>query len=65
MVKNLLLKNDPNTYHIYLRGEVLFKDLDQFEFDVIWGRLYHSYYCDELSYESFVFDSSITADASY
>ena len=55
----------PNTFHIYLRGEVLFKDLDQSEFDLIWGRLYHSYYCDELSYESIVFDSSITTDASY
>jgi len=65
MVKNLLLQKMPNTFHIYLRGEVLFKDLDQAEFDLIWGRLYHSYYCDELSYESIVFDSSITADASY
>lgn len=55
----------PNTFHIYLRGEVLFKDLDQSEFDLIWGRLYHSYYKDELSYESIVFDSSILADASY
>ena len=35
-----------NTYHIYLRGEVLFKDLDQSEFDLIWGRLYHSYWDD-------------------
>ena len=65
MVENLLLQKMPNTFHIYLRGEVLFKDLDQFEFDLIWGRLYHSYYKDELSYESIVFDSSILADASY
>ena len=65
MVKNLLLQKMPNTYHIYLRGEVLFKDLDQNEFDLIWGRLYHSYYKDELSFESIVFDSSIMADASY
>ena len=65
MVKNLLLQKMPNTFHIYLRGEVLFKDLDQNEFDLIWGRLYHSYYKDELSFESIVFDSSIMADASY
>ena len=65
MVENLLLQKMPNTFHIYLRGEVLFKDLDRSEFDLIWGRLYHSYYKDELSYESIVFDSSITADASY
>ena len=65
MVMNLLLQKMPNTYHIYLRGEVLFKDLDQNEFDLIWGRLYHSYYKDELSFESIIFDSSIMADASY
>ena len=65
MVKNLLLQKMPNTFHIYLRGEVLFKDLDQSEFDLIWGRLYHSYYKDELSYESIVLDSSVLIDASY
>ena len=65
MVKNLLLQKMPNTFHIYLRGEGLFKDLDQSEFDLIWGRLYHSYYKDELSYESIVFDSSVLIDASY
>ena len=25
------------TYHIYLEGKVLFKDLNDDEFDVIWG----------------------------
>ena len=39
-----------NTYHIYLRDEVLFKDLSDWEFEVIWGRLYHSYYKEELTY---------------
>ncbi len=39
-----------NTYHIYLRDEVLFKDLDEREFEVIWGRLFHSYYREELTY---------------
>ena len=39
-----------NTYHIYLRDEVLFKDLDEREFNVIWGRLFHSYYREELTY---------------
>ncbi len=38
------------TYHIYLRDEVLFKDLDEREFEVIWGRLFHSYYREELTY---------------
>lgn len=39
-----------NTYHVYLRDEVLFKDLDEREFKVIWGRLFHSYYREELTY---------------
>ncbi len=38
------------TYHVYLKNEVLFKDLNEEEFDVIWGRLFHSYYREELSY---------------
>ena len=38
------------TYHVYLKDEVLFKDLDEREFEVIWGRLFHSYYREELSY---------------
>ena len=46
----LLKKTMSNTYHIYLRDEVLFKDLDEREFKVIWGRLFHSYYREELTY---------------
>tara|TARA_B100000287_G_scaffold23391_1_gene22882 strand:+ start:323 stop:502 length:180 start_codon:yes stop_codon:yes gene_type:complete len=38
------------TYHVYLKDEVLFKDLNEEEFEVIWGRLFHSYYKEELSY---------------
>ena len=38
------------TYHVYLKNEVLFKDLNEEEFDVIWGRLFHSYYKEDLSY---------------
>ena len=33
-----------------MNNEVLFKDLDEREFKVIWGRLFHSYYKDELTY---------------
>tara|TARA_Y100001968_G_scaffold67995_1_gene59038 strand:- start:272 stop:445 length:174 start_codon:yes stop_codon:yes gene_type:complete len=38
------------TYHVYLNDKVLFKDLDEREFEVIWGRLYRSYYKEELTY---------------
>tara|TARA_B100001996_G_scaffold78000_1_gene57565 strand:+ start:603 stop:797 length:195 start_codon:yes stop_codon:yes gene_type:complete len=63
---NLSLQNQKtSTYHIYLRGEVLFKDLDDYEFNIIWGRLYHSYYTNEIEYEKVELDDSITEDASY
>ena len=40
------------TYHIYLEDKCLFKDLNQEEFDVIWGRIYKSYFKEELTYTS-------------
>ena len=33
-----------------MNNQVLFKDLSDWEFEVIWGRLYHSYYKEELTY---------------
>tara|TARA_B100000900_G_scaffold377090_1_gene360248 strand:- start:1310 stop:1495 length:186 start_codon:yes stop_codon:yes gene_type:complete len=38
------------TYHIYLKDECLFKDLNESEFDVIWGRLYRSYWTEDVTY---------------
>ena len=58
-------------YHIYFRGEVLFKNLSKDEFEFIWGKLYTSYINalnKELTYEliseknirrnSYIFESS-------
>ena len=42
--------NEQKTYHIYLRDECLFKDLNEEEFEVIWGRIYQTYFMEELSY---------------
>ena len=53
------------TYHIYLQEQCLFKDLNKEEFNVIWGRIYKSYFKDEITYEKVEFDYSILADASY
>ena len=39
----------PKTYHIYLNDKCLFKNLNDQEFTVVWGRLYHSYW-DGLTY---------------
>ncbi len=68
MAMKLLLKKElmtKPTYHIYLQEKCLFKDLNEEEFDIIWGRIYKSYFKDELTYEKIEFDNSILADASY
>ena len=41
--------NMASTYHIYLKDRCLFKNLDEGEFEVIWGRLYRSYW-DDITY---------------
>ena len=37
-------------YHIYLEDKCLFKNLNEEEFEVIWNKLYTSYWKDELTY---------------
>jgi len=34
------MKND--SYHIYFKGEILFKNLSKDEFEFVWGKLYTS-----------------------
>ena len=56
--------NSSKTYHVYLHEKYLFKNLNQEEFDVIWGRLYHSYW-DGLSYSEIDIDEATLIDSSY
>ena len=56
--------NSSKTYHVYLHEICLFKNLNQEEFDVIWGRLYHSYW-DGLSYSEIDIDEATLIDSSY
>ena len=37
-------------YHIYLEDKCLFKNVNEEEFDIIWNKLYTSYWIDELTY---------------
>ena len=37
-------------YHIYFNGQCLFKNLNEDEFAVIWGRMYHSYFGEQITY---------------
>ena len=45
-----MTKVQTKAYHVYLNEKCLFKNLNQEEFDIIWNRLYTSYWKDELSY---------------
>ena len=38
-------------YHIYLEDKCLFKKVNEEEFDIIWNKLYTSYWKEELTYE--------------
>ena len=39
-------------YHIYLEdNKCLFKNLNEEEFNIIWNKLYTSYWRDEITYE--------------
>ena len=59
-----MTKVQTKAYHVYLNEKCLFKNLNQEEFDVIWGRLYHSYW-DGLSYSEIDIDEATLIDSSY
>ena len=37
-------------YHIYLEDKCLFKNVNEDEFNIIWNKLYTSYWKEELTY---------------
>jgi len=56
------------TYHIYLKEECLFKDLNESEFKIIWGRIYKSYFKEDLTYTEITenqIETKELAEASY
>ena len=46
-------------YHIYLNDKCLFKNLNQEEFDLIWDKIYFSYWREELTYVECIDDACI------
>ena len=43
-----------DSYHIYFKGEILFKNLSKEDFEFVWSKLYTSYINamnDELTFE--------------
>ena len=54
-----------DSYHIYFKGEILFKNLSKDEFEFVWGKLYTSYINalnKELTYE-LISEKNITEPA--
>ena len=51
-------KMTKKTYHIYLNDKCLFKNLNEEEFDIIWNKLYTSYWKEEITYTE-VYDQSM------
>ena len=45
-----MTKTQTKSYHIYLNEKCLFKNLNEEEFNMIWSKLYTSYWDDELTY---------------
>jgi len=38
------------SYHIYIEDRCLFKNLNEEEFDLIWDKIYRSYWKEDLTY---------------
>ena len=60
MERRSLFMNETKTktYHIYFKQECLFKDLSQEEFDIIWSRIYRSYFTEDITYTSIESDNT-------
>ena len=61
-----------DSYHIYFKGEILFKNLSKDEFEFVWGKLYTSYINalnKELTYELIsennIIESAFNLEPSY
>tara|TARA_B100000945_G_C19940846_1_gene393883 strand:- start:21 stop:215 length:195 start_codon:yes stop_codon:yes gene_type:complete len=61
-----------DSYHIYFKGEILFKNLSKDDFEFVWDKLYTSYINaldEELTYEiisiTSIKEASYNLDQSY
>ena len=53
------------SYHIYLDDRCLFKNLNEEEFNIIWNKIYRSYWKDELTYSVCFDDHMLDLEPSY
>jgi len=59
-----MTKTQTRSYHIYLNEKCLFKNLNEEEFNMIWSKLYTSYWDDDLTYTE-ITDELIAEESSY
>jgi len=59
-----MTKTQARSYHIYLNEKCLFKNLNEEEFNIIWSKLYTSYWDDDLTYTE-IKDELIVEESSY
>ena len=52
------------SFHIYLNEKCLFKNLNEEEFNIIWSKLYTSYWDDELTYTEITNEEELMIEAS-
>ncbi len=60
--------NKMATYHIYLNDKCLFKNLNEEDFNLIWEKIYRSYFKEELTYAECIEDTclvGLTEEHSY
>ena len=54
------------SFHIYLNEKCLFKNLNEEEFNMIWSKLYTSYWDDDLTYTEITNEEDpLWAESSY
>ena len=52
------------SYQIYLNEKCLFKNLSEEEFDIIWNKLYTSYWREEISYSEITNENELNVEES-
>ena len=59
-----MTKTQTRSYHIYLNEKCLFKNLSEEEFDIIWNKLYTSYWREEISYSEITNENELNVEES-
>ena len=59
-----MTKTQTRSYHIYLNEKCLFKNLNEEEFNMIWSKLYTSYWDDDLTYTEITNEDELIAEES-